>query len=429
MKLLSAFLMSFFVSLLLISCKAIEPEDHKTQLEFDPLSDLLQADGINIASIVNVESRQNAMLLAAEQINDAGGVLGKKLNAVPLLLRAQDDLFAVMQSLLTSGIQVVSISGSQAALALMQVASPLNVLSFSESATSPLLTTAIDNDLLFRMSPSDAFQGKLLAQRAWDKGATTAAFVKVEMDTYSQSLSDVFKTEFETLGGSVIVQQDVPFGLSSGFSTYIDAVYSVNPGVVFVSLPFSQASDFFNEANGQNFSGFYVYADNVSGRDEVLRSLVDDTQLSGSIGIAPAKGQAGNSEFVFFNQSYSAFYQDDPEPFNTQIYDFVMVVALATEHAGLQNNTQSPTAVMIRDSLRLVMNPPGEMIGPSEIGRALSLIRQGQEINYTGAYGEIDWDTNGDVVGELVYDIYAIHSAASGFSIQEQVVLDVPLAP
>lgn len=420
---------ALWLVLLLLSCRVLEPEDHKTPLAFDPVSAQLQEDAINIAAIIGVESRQNALLLAVEHINNAGGVLGKPLNAVPFLFRTGDDYLAVVDAFLASDIRLLSLTGSQGTLAALPRTSSVHALVLSESATSPLLTTAIDNDLLFRMPPSDAFQGKILAQKVWDEGATTAASVKLEGDAYSQSLGDVFKAEFESLGGTIVAEVDVPSGITSGFTSYINTVYSVNPEAIFVSLFFDQFGDFLNEANSQAFQGFYAYADNIAARNDVLRTLADIDQLSGSIGIAPAKGKAGNPEFEFFNQAYTDFYQAAVEPFNTQIYDLVMVLALAIEHAGLLNNTRDPTAIMVRDSLRQVMNPPGEMIGPANIGRALSLVRQGQAINYTGAYGDTDWDANGDVVGELVYDIYAVHSAADGFQLQEQVVLDVPLIP
>lgn len=51
-----------------------------------------------------------------------------------------------------------------------------------------------------------------------------------------------------------------------------------------------------------------------------------------------------------------------------------MVTALAIEKAGSDFNTNNPNGRQIRDSLRAIMNSEGEMIGPSEIGRGLSLV-------------------------------------------------------
>ena len=43
-------------------------------------------------------------------------------------------------------------------------------------------------------------------------------------------------------------------------------------------------------------------------------------------------------------------------------------------------------------------NAPGEEV--SDIGAALEMIREGKEINYQGASGEITFDSVGDVSGE-----------------------------
>jgi neutral amino acid transport system substrate-binding protein len=65
----------------------------------------------------------------------------------------------------------------------------------------------------------------------------------------------------------------------------------------------------------------------------------------------------------------------------------------------------------IRDNLRSVANPPGVEV--TDIGEALDLIRQGEEINYQGASGEITFDDKGDVSGK-----YATWSIADGGSIE-----------
>ncbi len=56
------------------------------------------------------------------------------------------------------------------------------------------------------------------------------------------------------------------------------------------------------------------------------------------------------------------------------------------------------TSKNIRDQLRKVANPPGEVIKPGEFKKAFGLLDQGKDINYEGAAGSVDFDENGDVV-------------------------------
>ena len=85
-------------------------------------------------------------------------------------------------------------------------------------------------------------------------------------------------------------------------------------------------------------------------------------------------------------------------PFVAETYDAVVLIALAAEKAGTTTDSAK-----IRDALRDVANPPGEVVGPGVDGirRALELIRDGKDINYEGAAGSQDFDENGDVLSTI----------------------------
>ena len=70
------------------------------------------------------------------------------------------------------------------------------------------------------------------------------------------------------------------------------------------------------------------------------------------------------------------------------------VVALAIEQG------KNATGRAIADNIPLVANPPGEEV--SDLGEALRLIREGQDINYQGTSGDIAFDENGDVSGSFI---------------------------
>jgi ABC-type branched-subunit amino acid transport system substrate-binding protein len=69
-------------------------------------------------------------------------------------------------------------------------------------------------------------------------------------------------------------------------------------------------------------------------------------------------------------------------------------VALAIEQA------KNATGRAIADNIRSVANPPGVEV--SDLGEALSLIREGKDINYQGTSGDIAFDQNGDVSGSFI---------------------------
>jgi neutral amino acid transport system substrate-binding protein len=63
----------------------------------------------------------------------------------------------------------------------------------------------------------------------------------------------------------------------------------------------------------------------------------------------------------------------------------------------------------IKNKIREVANAPGrEVTDPCE---ALELVRNGEDINYQGASGNVDIDENGDVVGS--YDVWTVQDDGS----------------
>jgi branched-chain amino acid transport system substrate-binding protein len=70
-----------------------------------------------------------------------------------------------------------------------------------------------------------------------------------------------------------------------------------------------------------------------------------------------------------------------------------MLIALAIQHMGELNREGMPEA------LRAVANAPGEEVGPGDWARAVELLAAGEDINYQGASGPIEFDEAGNVPG------------------------------
>jgi len=75
------------------------------------------------------------------------------------------------------------------------------MLLLSPSSTSPILSIPGDN--LFRLCPDDNIQGRPLAKMMYSKGVRNA-IVLARDDGWGQSISPVFQSHFEALGGTVL---------------------------------------------------------------------------------------------------------------------------------------------------------------------------------------------------------------------------------
>ena len=144
--------------------------------------------------------------MAVSEINAGGGVFGKDV-----VLAVGDDATNPDQGKteaqrLVDVEKVSAIIGALASGVSLPVAenvtAPAGVLQISPASTAPTLTTAKDNDLLFRLPISDIAQGLALAKVAKDQGFDSVCTLYVNSD-YGKGLSDSFTAAFTKEGGTV----------------------------------------------------------------------------------------------------------------------------------------------------------------------------------------------------------------------------------
>ena len=87
-------------------------------------------------------------------------------------------------------------------------------------------------------------------------------------------------------------------------------------------------------------------------------------------------------------------------PYAAHGYDASFLLALAIEKAGSADRSA------IGAALREVANEPGTVIRPGEWEKAKAAIAAGEDINYEGASGNVDFDEAGDVGG--IYSVNTI---------------------
>lgn len=419
------------LSVLLVSTGCNNQSDDVTQaFTFDPVPDQYDVAAINIGSIVNTPSVRDAILLAAEQINQAGGVLGKNLNVVAFVANSADDAVKQAEKLLEYDIKALSVSYSSRSKAVSELTIPKNIPLISESATSPFFTDYSDNDFYFRVVPSDIIQSRILAELAIENGKEKVITVHNETDQYGETLVEYFTVNFEALGGQVIDNVVIPFSVTTGFDSYLEPILASSPDLILnVILEGGIAANFVNEAVSTGVQASFLLPDSSAGVASFANNIVDVQSISDALGTAAGFGLVSNPEMIFFDESYQEQFARQPESFNVTGYDLVMVTALAIEHAGLINNTDDPTGIMVRDSLRAVMNPPGEKVGPANITQALQLIRSGIDVDYSGSYGDNDWDIHGDLVGEITYNVLSLDSDTKLWKTVFQRQTYIPLVP
>jgi ABC-type branched-subunit amino acid transport system substrate-binding protein len=342
-------------------------------------------------------AHRNASALAADHVNQAGGVLGTVVTIV-----AKDTATNPVQGVdsaraLVEIDRVAAIVGALASGVTLPVAEsvsvPKNILQISAASTSPALTVLADNDFLFRTTVSDAVQGVIMGRLARELGYNSASALYIN-NAYGQGLAEQFGETFAAEGGTVL--ELVPHeGVQPTYASELSKATAGNPDVLAgISYPES-AEVYLREAIEGGYIDTFILCDGTKSPD--MNEAVGVENLEGTYGTAP--GAPVTSARQAFDAAYEAsFAAVPPLPFMAETYDAVVLIALAAEKAG---TTTDSTA--IRDALRDVANPPGEVVGPGvdSIKRALYLIQQGEDINYEGAGGSQDFDENGDIISTI----------------------------
>ena len=343
-------------------------------------------------------AHRNAAALAADHVNRAGGIDG-----VPMVIISRDTGVNPVQGVdaaraLVDVENAVAILGALASGVTLPVAEsvtvPKKILQISGASTSPAITVLEDDDFLFRTAASDAAQGVVLARLAYEQGYRTAGVMFIN-NAYGEGLANQFEESFTSLGGTVT--NKVPHEDSQPtFASELEKATSGNPNVlVAMSYP-GQAEIYLRESLEGNYTDIFLFTDATKSPD--MMEVIGWDLLEGTLGTAP--GSPDSPQLQAFQTSYAdTFGGQKPEhPFTSEAYDAAVLIALASAKAGTTTD-----AVAIRDALRSVANPPGEVVGPGVDGirRALTLIAEGKDINYEGAAGPVDFDQNGDVVGPI----------------------------
>lgn len=350
-------------------------------------------DGVQIGSVSSITgdyatgSVLEAINVAIDTMNSAGGVLDRQIT-----LNSGDDhsdegrTAEAAQSLIDDGVTaVIGSATSTGTLNMAEVTSPAGVVAISGDATSPDLTTYADDGFLFRTIPSDAVQGALLAQRGLASGYRTAAVIHIP-GSYGAGMAATFQAEFEAGGGTVNATVEYVEG-KPDYKDVLTEALADTPDVVLLAAYVVDGAQILEDYNTSfaDRSAAWLFSDGL-----VTTDLID---LVGADGFSfPHEGTAPTAEGPSF-PAFQELWPDAPYSiFHTNNFDAAFLIALAMEQAGSTDGTA------IRDALPLVSSG-GTPFGPDAFGDAVAAIRAGEDIDYVGASGDVDFDANGDVLG------------------------------
>ena len=180
-------------------------------------------------------SAYNGVIMAADEINNAGGINGRKIDVVIEDDRGSAEEAARLTAKLIDNDKVVAIiaggtSGNSRAAAPKAQASHIPLI--SPSSTDPAVTQV--GDYIFRACFVDSFQGEVMANFAANTlKAQTAAILYDFNSSYGGGLTEYFELSFAKLGGRIVSKQTYMQG-DADFKGQLSSIRSAAPDVIYI---------------------------------------------------------------------------------------------------------------------------------------------------------------------------------------------------
>jgi branched-chain amino acid transport system substrate-binding protein len=181
------------------------------------------------------QSTHKGILLAAEQINQKGGIKGKKVRVRSIDDQGKpEEAVAAITALITRD-KVTAVLGEVASKISLQMApkaQQLKVPMISPSSTNVRVTQV--GDYVFRVCFIDPFQGEVMARFAKENlGLERVAVLRDVASDYSTGLADAFTKTYGTLGGKVILDESYHKG-DVDFRAQLTKIKGEAPQAIFV---------------------------------------------------------------------------------------------------------------------------------------------------------------------------------------------------
>lgn len=181
------------------------------------------------------QSTRNGVEMAADEINQAGGIDGRQVKIVVEDDQGEPNKAATVVTKLINQDKVQALLGEVASsnsLAAAPKAQEAKVPMISPSSTNPAVTQV--GNYIFRVCFIDPFQGEVMAKFAANNLKAKRAAILYDFNAdYSRGLYEFFKRSFTKLGGQIVSEQSYTQG-DRDFSGQLTAIRAANPDVIYV---------------------------------------------------------------------------------------------------------------------------------------------------------------------------------------------------
>ena len=303
-------------------------------------------------------SSDEGIRLAMKEINDAGGVLGKKIRVVTEDDRSLSDEAKTAVQKLINRDKVVAILGeiaSSRSIAGAPIAQDAGVPMLSPGSTNPKVTEM--GDYIFRACFIDPFQGTAMANFAMkDLGLKRFAILYAVNSDYSQGLRKFFTEAVQKNGGQIVADLSYTEKSDVDFKGQLTKIRDANPEAIWVPGYYTEAGLICQQAREL---GINVPIMGGDGWDSDQTVQIGGRNTENTYFSNHYHADEDRPEVKKFVETYKAMYKNPdgspkvPDAMAILGYDAMKLMADAITRAGGTDGTK------IRDALAATKNFPG----------------------------------------------------------------------
>lgn len=280
---------------------------------------------------------RQGVVLAIEEINKAGGILGREVQLIELDGKTDPATVA------NASIQVIE-QGAEVMIAPCDFdqgapvsieAQKVGLVGISTCASSPLYGSVALGDKQFTTSMWNNTMGAAGAEFGYkDKGWRTA-YVVADVSEYGRTLADSFRDHFETLGGEILGEDTYTYG-DQDFSAQINRIQALDnpPDVLYISSFMPDIGTIVRQVRGADIEAAIMGGDGYETPEfyeAIGAEAGNEIYIVTHSWLGPEAGPA-MAEFV---KLYEAKFGEPPEvSYIVMGWDTVQILAQAIEHAG-----------------------------------------------------------------------------------------------
>ena len=276
-------------------------------------------------------STSRGVQMAADEVNAAGGINGKKIEILNLDDQGKQDEAATATTKLITQDKVVAVLGEVASgrsLVMAPIAQQYKTPMISPSSTNPTVTQK--GDYIFRVCFIDPFQGTVMAKFAKnDLKFTKIAILRDVKSDYSVGLADYFIKAFTAGGGTIVTDLSYSSG-DTDFASQLTAIRAKNPEGIFVPGYYTEVGLIARKAKDLGIKAPLLGGD---GWDSPRLIEIGGEALNGSYFSNHYSADDTAPEVQDFVNRYKKAFNETPDSMAVLGYDAMHVLAGAMKRA------------------------------------------------------------------------------------------------